>query len=128
MLTLTSLHRAILNVLDTCEHGAGETEISKYVWCSHNGFTDQEALLQAIVELCNDDLITARLRDDQADCGVSADPIIYSLSETGADALWALLRADAIAPAINDLHPLAVWRPVRFENRREMRSYLRSAA
>lgn len=114
MLTLTPLHRAILNALDTCEHGAGDTELCAQFQPPIN----HEALLQAISDLCGEELIDARFRDDLQDCAASEDPIIYSLSETGATALWAMMRFEYVA----------LPRHIHFADRAAMREYLRSAA
>lgn len=115
MISLTPLHRAILDALDTREHGAGDTELCEQL--SRAAHDDE--FLHAVVELIDENLIDARFRDDLKDCAVSEDPIIYSLSETGADALWALLRAEAGA---------TLPRPVHFTNRAAMREYSRRAA
>lgn len=115
MITITALHRAILDALDKAEHGAGDTEI-----CEALGRpVGDDAVLHALVELMTDELVDARFADDLRDCAITADPIIYALSDTGAEALWALMRADAAA---------TLPRPVHFTNRAAMREYLRSAA
>lgn len=108
MTTITPLIRAVLDALDTCERGAGDTEIGKAVWNRCGYFYSHDELLEALLQMIDLGLIEARFADWPLDAGVSADPIIYEITEAGCDVRWALLKAERA--------PLYA-RPVSFNSR-----------
>ena len=134
---ITPLGRAILEVLDTKEHGTGDTEILGELLFGDTSIKvtdkfDRESVVQMLVYLLDAELISARFREQPRDMACTADPIIYSITEAGCEALWALMRADttrvvqrwAEEPHKEHLLP----HPVHFESRAAMREYLRGAA
>lgn len=102
--TITPLMREVLDSLDTCERGAGDTEIGAAVYRRCGSFYNHEELLSTLVDMLDADLIAARLNEWPQDASISADPIIYDLTDSGCDALWALQKAER-APVY--VHPVA---------------------
>ncbi len=122
MNSITRLMRAVLDVLDTAEHGASPQEIDGVTYRGI-GFLapyDYADLLQALIDLLEDDLIS-----------VTADPIIYEITNAGCDALWALQKAEQL-PAPESVRNVGDerWRyahPVSFNSRQSLADFLRSS-
>lgn len=121
MNAITPLARAVLDVLDTCERGAGDTEI--YADLEFVGdcepWYDHDELLHTLLQMIDAGLIISRFADVPFDMGVSADPILYEITEAGCDARWALQKAERA-------HAFA--RPVYFPTREEFINFCRGAA
>ena len=118
MNAITPLARAVLDALDTCERGAGDTEI--YADLEFVGdcdlWYDHDELLQTLVQMIDAGLIVARIADWPLDMGVTADPILYEITDAGCAARWALLKAERA-------HAFA--RPVYFPTRDELVAFCR---
>ena len=129
---ITPLGRAILEVLDTHEHGVVDTEIGCSVSNQCGKIYSQDELRAKIIDLQFAELISVRFPEAPLDRGFSVDTMIYSITEAGCEALWALMRADTVCavkrwaeePHKEHLLP----HPVHFESRAAMREYLRGAA
>ena len=109
---ITSLGRAILEALDTCEHGTGDTDVVVELYGPLRERTDITDVRREIIKLLDAELISARFRENPRDMACTADPIIYSITDAGCAALWALQKAEQATT------------PVRFESRAAMREYM----
>lgn len=128
MLTITKLHRAVLEALDVMERGGGDTEVLGELLFSDTcllpheiaaASVTRETVCTALYELLLDGLVEARLKEWPLDANVSIDPIIYSITDAGCEALWALMRAEAMHVPAADSYA----RPVVFETRTAMVDY-----
>lgn len=100
MTTVTPLMRAILQVLDTCEQGAHETQLVPKLCSTYEGLYHHDELMAALRALHSNGLTRQRMdhtSDDLLDRAIGL--IVYSISAIGCDALWALQKADAMCPA-----------------------------
>jgi hypothetical protein len=120
MNAITPLARAVLDVLDTCERGAGDTEIFGELLLGgvETRCFDRDELVHTLVQMLDCGLIEARFADWPTDASVSADPIIYEITEAGCAARWALLKAE---------RPHEYAHPVAFNSRSALTDFLRSS-
>lgn len=118
--TITPLMRAVLDVLDTCECGAGDTELHTELLFGKGEtlWVDRDELLVTLLQMIDLGLIEARFADWPLDTGVSADPILYEITDAGCDARWALQKAERA--------PVYV-RAVSFNTRQSLTDFLRSS-
>lgn len=130
MNAITPLARAVLDVLDTCERGTGDTEIMGELLFGdgETHWVDRDELAQTLIEMIDCGLIASRFTEWPLDHAITADPILYEITEAGCAARWALLKAETlVADAVR--HPVLVGQyPVHFESRAAMRAYMSGAA
>ena len=130
MNAITPLARAVLDALDTSERGAGDSELFVDTWSRREDACDHDALLHTLAQMIDHGLIEARLADWPSDASVSADPIIYEITEAGCETRWALQKAETLQrePVRNfDDEGWRQPRPVCFESREAFIDFCRGA-
>jgi hypothetical protein len=120
MNAVTPLARAVLDALDTCERGAGDTEIMGELLFGdvETHWVDRDELTETLLAMIDCGLILSRFAEWPVDHAITADPILYEITEAGCAARWALLKAE---------RPLEYAHPVAFNSRSALTDFLRSS-